>query len=211
MPNKHMNGAPAGAIGGVNDRGSVHIDSALFLRWTGHFVSVAGCTKDIPHILLMGGRESHKTLEVIDFAKEQGVTLITFPPRCTHRFHPINRTFFKSLRVSYSQQQTMTNSQHLQTSQGQLLLTLRPLQGNIQQILECSPSQARRMTLECSPSQARWMILECSPSQASSMILECSPSQARSMILECSSLQARRMILECSPSQARRMILECSP
>ena len=102
MPNKHMNGASAGAIGGVNDRGSVYIDSALFLRWTGHFVSVAGCTKDSPHILLMGGRESHKTLEVIDFAKEHGVILITFPPRCIHRFHPLNITFFKSLRASYS-------------------------------------------------------------------------------------------------------------
>ena len=92
----------AGAIGGVNDRGSRYIDSALFLMWIRRFVSMAGCTKHSPHILLVVGDESHKTLEVIDFAKEHGIILITFPPHCNHRLHPLDRTFFKSLTASYS-------------------------------------------------------------------------------------------------------------
>ena len=92
----------AGAIGGVNDRGSRYIDSALFLMWIRRFVSMAGYTKHSPHILLVDGDESQKTLEVIDFAKEHGVILITFPPHCNHRHHPLDRTFFKSLTASYS-------------------------------------------------------------------------------------------------------------
>ena len=88
--NQLMNGAPAGAIGGINDRGSGSTDSALFLRWIRHFVSMAGCTKDSPHILLVGGHESHKTPEVVDFAKEHGVILVTFPPHCSHRLQPLD-------------------------------------------------------------------------------------------------------------------------
>ena len=102
MLNEPMIGAPAGAIGGVNDLCSWYLDYALSLRWIRHFVSMAGCTKASPRILLMGGHESHKTLEVINFAKEHGVILVTFPPHCTHRLQPIDRTFFKLLRASYS-------------------------------------------------------------------------------------------------------------
>ena len=80
MLNQLMNGAPISVIGGVNDRGSGYTDSVLFLRWIRHFVSMAGCTKDSPHILLVGGHESHKTPEVVDFAKEHGVIFVTFPP-----------------------------------------------------------------------------------------------------------------------------------
>ena len=81
MLNQLMNGAPASVIGSVNDRGSRYADSALFLRWIRRFVSMARCTKDSPHILLVGGDESHKTLEVIKFAKEHGVIPATFPYR----------------------------------------------------------------------------------------------------------------------------------
>ena len=66
MLNQPMGGAPAGAIGGVNYRGLGYTDPALYLMWIRHLVSMAGCTKDSPHILLMGGHESQKTLEVID-------------------------------------------------------------------------------------------------------------------------------------------------
>ena len=101
-----MEPSPGSAIGGVNDRFSRYIDSALFLMWIRRFVSMAGCTKHSPHILLVDGDESHKTLEVIDFAKEHGVILVTFPPHCTHRLHPLDRSFFKSLTTSYSRECT---------------------------------------------------------------------------------------------------------
>ena len=92
MVNVLMNGAPAGAIGGVNDCGSGYIDSITFMMWLKHFAVIAGCTKDDPHILLLDGHESHKTLEAIDFAREHGIILLTFPPHCTHRLKQLDRS-----------------------------------------------------------------------------------------------------------------------
>lgn len=86
----------------VNDRGSGYIDSITFMTWLKHFSSIAGCSKDDPHILLLDGHESHKTLEAIDFARQHGIVLITFPPHCTHRLQPLDRTYFKSLKSAYS-------------------------------------------------------------------------------------------------------------
>ena len=97
-----MNGAPAGSIGAVNERGSGYIDGALFMKWLKHFVEITGCTKEHPHLLLLDGPESHKTLEAIDFGREHGVIMLTFPPHCTHRLQPLNRTFFKSLKSAFS-------------------------------------------------------------------------------------------------------------
>ena len=102
MPDSLMNGAPAGALGVVNVRGSGYIDSITFMTWLKHFSSIAGCSKDDPHILLLDGHESHKTFEAIDFARQHGIVLITFPPHCTHRLQPLDRTYFKSLKSAYS-------------------------------------------------------------------------------------------------------------
>ena len=93
---------PDGAIGTVNERGSGYIDSALFLVWLKHFVSFTGCTKDNRHVVLLDGHVSHTTLEAIEFACSNGLHLITFPPHCTHRLQPLDRTFFKTFKAAYS-------------------------------------------------------------------------------------------------------------
>ena len=45
---------------------------------------------------------SHKTLEAINFCRDNGIHLITFPPHCTHNMQPLDRTFFKTLKVGYN-------------------------------------------------------------------------------------------------------------
>ena len=97
-----MNGAPAGSISGVNERGSGYIDGNLFVRWLQHFVAVTNCSRAQPHLLILDGHESHKTLQAIDFARDNGLTLISLPPHASHRMQPLDRTFFKSLKSSYS-------------------------------------------------------------------------------------------------------------
>ena len=97
-----MNGAPASSVGTVNTRGSGYIDNNLFLRRMHLFVDTVGCKKTTPHLLLLDGHESHKTLDVILYAREIGVVILTFPPHCTHRLQPRDRTFFRSLKAAYS-------------------------------------------------------------------------------------------------------------
>ena len=97
-----MHGSPVGYIGTVNVRGSGYIDGSLFLKWMKLFVDTVGCTKENRHLLLLDGHESHKSLEVIFFARDNGVVMLTFPPHCTHRLQPLDRTFFRSLKAGYS-------------------------------------------------------------------------------------------------------------
>ncbi|KAK2158133.1 hypothetical protein LSH36_176g00022 [Paralvinella palmiformis] len=64
-----MNGAPA--FGVVNEHGSGYIDGILFMKWLKQFVEISGCIKEHPHLFLLEGHESHKTLEAIDFSRDQ--------------------------------------------------------------------------------------------------------------------------------------------
>ncbi|KAB0805365.1 hypothetical protein PPYR_02335 [Photinus pyralis] len=53
--------------------------------------------------LLLDGHVSHKQLEVISLAKENGVLMICFPPHCTHRLQPLDVSYFGPLSTYYNQ------------------------------------------------------------------------------------------------------------
>ena len=92
-----MNGAPVGAIGACSSNGWT--DSKLFSQWLQHFVQTMRCSKDSPQVLIMDGHGSHKSLEAIIYARDNGISTITLPPHSTHKMQPLDRTFFKSLKL----------------------------------------------------------------------------------------------------------------
>ena len=53
--------------------------------------------------LLLDSHESHTSLEVILFTRDNGVVMLTFPPHCTHRLQPLDSTSLRSLKAGYSQ------------------------------------------------------------------------------------------------------------
>ncbi|KAK2158686.1 hypothetical protein LSH36_165g00016 [Paralvinella palmiformis] len=63
----------------------------MFIRWLQHFITITGCTLVSPHILLLDGHVSQKTLDAIAFAGEHGLHLVTFPPHCSRRLQPLDR------------------------------------------------------------------------------------------------------------------------
>lgn len=95
-----MKNAPPGAIGRASKSGWT--DGVLFVDWLHHFVDVVKPTKERPHILLLDGHLSHKTLEAVTFARDNGIRMLTFPPHCTHKLQPLDRTFFKSFKSGYN-------------------------------------------------------------------------------------------------------------
>jgi hypothetical protein len=46
----------------------------------------------------MDGHQSHKSLKVIEFARQNFVTLVTIPPHTSHRLQPLDLTFFGPLK-----------------------------------------------------------------------------------------------------------------
>ena len=97
FPRKRMTGrlvvgAPSGSIIRVSSSGWT--DSSLLIEWLTHFVAVTHASKTNEQLIVLDGHYSHKTLEAINFYRDNGIQLITLPPHCTHKMQPLDRTFF---------------------------------------------------------------------------------------------------------------------
>ena len=53
-------------------------------------------------LLIMDNHDSHISVEVINFAKDNGVVLLTFPPQCSHRMQPLDRTVYGPFKHFYN-------------------------------------------------------------------------------------------------------------
>lgn len=95
-----MTGCPPGSTSTCTANG--WSDADCFLLWLQHFVTHAKPTRDEKHIIILDGHHSHKTLAAIDFARENGIVLITLPPHCTHKMQPLDVSYFKSLKAAYN-------------------------------------------------------------------------------------------------------------
>ena len=72
------------------------------MKWLKHFISIAKPSKEEKHLIILDGHHSHKTLQAVEFARANGNEMLTFPPHCTHKIQPLDRTFFKSLKSGYN-------------------------------------------------------------------------------------------------------------
>ena len=95
-----MKGAPIGAIGGVSKSGWT--DSDLFLTWLKHFADINKSSKQNQQLIVLDGHHSHKTLAAVEYARDNGINMLTLPPHCTHKMQPLDRTFFKTLKCNYN-------------------------------------------------------------------------------------------------------------
>ena len=100
MMESFMNNAPSGAIGHCTKSGWT--DEESFMKWLKHFTSIAKPSKEEKHLIILDGHHSHKTLQAVEFARANGIEMLTLPPHCTHKMQPLDRTFFKSLKSGYN-------------------------------------------------------------------------------------------------------------
>ena len=89
--------APLGSVGRVSDSGWV--DSTFFVDWHHHLAHSVGWTPEEPHILILDGHHSHKSLEAVRTARGQGVILITKSRQCIHKMQLLERTVFNCLKA----------------------------------------------------------------------------------------------------------------
>ena len=93
-----MRGAPQGSI--QYNCKSGWMQKEIFVAWLKHFIQYTATTKENPCLLILDGHSTHtKSLELIDVARESGVTIVCLPPHCTHRMQPLDVTVMKPLSV----------------------------------------------------------------------------------------------------------------
>lgn len=95
-----LQGTPPGSSGAAHQSG--WMNKVIFLEWLQHFTKHVKCTPERPVLLLMDNHCSHIAISVIDFAKQSGIVLLTFPPHCSHKLQPLDRTVYFPLKKFYS-------------------------------------------------------------------------------------------------------------
>lgn len=96
-------GAPSGSL--VTNNESGWMTKELFSDWLKHFVAYVGCSKDKPVLVILDGHVSHtKNYDAIEYARANGVHILSLPPHTTHRLQPLDRAYFKSLKLYYNEE-----------------------------------------------------------------------------------------------------------
>ena len=89
-------GGPPGCIGSCS--GSGWMQEKDFLIFLKHFVRHTRASKESKVLLLLDNHVSHLSLEGIDYCKDNGVVLLSFPPHCSHKLQPLDRSVYGPLK-----------------------------------------------------------------------------------------------------------------
>lgn len=102
--NELVDDAPTGTLGVAQESG--WMTSELFVKWLKHFQSHVKASIHDKVLLILDGHASHKGLEALNFAKENGIDILCFPPHCTHRMQPLDVCFYGPLKIYFNQETT---------------------------------------------------------------------------------------------------------
>lgn len=83
---------PPGCIGSAYPSG--WMTGPDFFIYIKHFHQHTRSTIENPVLLLLDNHNSHISLNVIDFCKNNGIIMLSFPPHCSHKLQPLDRTVY---------------------------------------------------------------------------------------------------------------------
>jgi hypothetical protein len=75
--------APLGTLGIAHE--ICWMTGEVFLQWLKHFSSFVKPSEENKVLLIVDGHSSHKHMDVLSFAKENGIVILRLPPHCTDR------------------------------------------------------------------------------------------------------------------------------
>ncbi|KAK3911885.1 Pogo transposable element with KRAB domain [Frankliniella fusca] len=92
-------GAYPGTLGLACESGWMNAE--LFPKVLQHIVKHTACTKENPLVVLCDNLEAHITLEAIEYARENGITILTLVPHTTHRSQPLDVSIMGPFKRAY--------------------------------------------------------------------------------------------------------------
>ncbi|XP_072400686.1 uncharacterized protein [Diabrotica undecimpunctata] len=98
MKDRFLDGAPIGSIGLAHQSG--YMTAELFLEVLKHIKMHLSASKENPLLILMDNHSSHISLEAINLARESGITLLSFPPHCSHKLQPLDVAVYGSYKAA---------------------------------------------------------------------------------------------------------------
>ncbi|XP_029173512.1 uncharacterized protein LOC114942336 [Nylanderia fulva] len=76
--------------------------SDQFLKYMEHFIKYTGANKDSPTLLLLDNHTSHLSIDTLELALDHGITMLSFPPHCTHRMQPLDVSVFGPFKTMFT-------------------------------------------------------------------------------------------------------------
>ena len=68
-----------------------------------HFVKFIQPCKSYPILIIMDGHKTHtKNLDLINFARDNGLILLSLLPHTSHKLQPLDQIFFKPLKSAFN-------------------------------------------------------------------------------------------------------------
>jgi len=96
---KMLDGCYPGTLGLVNPSGWMTADN--FLLVLKRFVELTNTSPGNPSALFLDNHDSHLDIDVVKYAKKNGVALVTLPPHTTHKLQPLNKAGFGPFQRAY--------------------------------------------------------------------------------------------------------------
>ncbi|KAG5347670.1 CBX5 protein, partial [Acromyrmex charruanus] len=87
---------PLGSAGDVDPLGWMKEEH--FIKYCQHFVHHVRPSKEKPVLLLLDNHESHLSIEALDYLKENGIIVLSFPYHCSHKLQPLDRSVYEPLK-----------------------------------------------------------------------------------------------------------------
>ncbi|KAK2574896.1 hypothetical protein KPH14_008348 [Odynerus spinipes] len=96
MKNHFLLTGPAGSGGSANPSGWMQEED--FIKFLMHFHKFVKSTVSSPCLLLLDNHVPHLSINGLNYAKENGIVMLSFPPHCSHKLQPLDRSVFGPLK-----------------------------------------------------------------------------------------------------------------
>lgn len=134
MQSTFLDNASHGAVGYANSSGwMAQPEFVLVMR---HFMQHSKSSKESPVLLLLDNHASHLSVEALDLAAANGVTLLSFPPHCSHKMQPLDVSVYGPVKTYYKFQCTACLKNNALK-----VLEIRHITGLVAETLKLSLSQ----------------------------------------------------------------------
>ncbi|KAJ8930497.1 hypothetical protein NQ314_016696 [Rhamnusium bicolor] len=93
-----LNGAPTGSLGLASKSG--WMTSPLFVDLFKHFQKITNSSKENPTLILIDNHETHCSINAINYARNHGIHLLSFPPHTSHKLQPLDVGVYSSFKAN---------------------------------------------------------------------------------------------------------------
>ena len=95
-----VDGGPPGSVGASHKSGWMTKEN--FLIFLKHLVVHSKSSILQPVLLLLDNHESHVSIDCIQYAKDNGIHMLSFPPHCSHKLQPLDRSAYFPLKKFFN-------------------------------------------------------------------------------------------------------------